>query len=125
MNIRENYKSIMPMQITRLIKIIASTILLLNLTACATYKSSFNCGDSKGVYCAPMDRVDQMIDSGEIERFNEQRQKEQKYKPLKGSKTPNLKAVEEVKSIKSIIQKHSSTANTNLHQNSEVSNASI
>jgi len=27
-----------------------------------------------------MDRVDQMINSGEIERFNEKRQKVQKYK---------------------------------------------
>jgi hypothetical protein len=106
MNIRDNRKSKLPMQITKLIKIIISSILLLNLTACATYKSSFNCGDSKGVYCAPMDRVDQMIDSGEIERFNEQRQKEQKYKPLKNYDAPRLKAKQDQK-------------------NREVSNASI
>ena len=98
MNIRENYKSIMPMQITRLIKIIASTILLLNLTACATYKSSFKCGDSKRGYCAPMDRVDQMIDSGEIERFNEQRQRDKPYKALKNYATPNITAVQNKKS---------------------------
>jgi hypothetical protein len=98
MNIRENHKSIMPMQITTLGKIIISTILLLNLTACATYKSSFNCGDSKGVYCAPMDRVDQMIDSGEIERFNEQRQQDKPYKALKNYATPNITAVQNQKS---------------------------
>lgn len=106
MNIRDNHKSKIPMQITKLTKIIASTILLLNLTACATYKSSFNCGDAKGVYCASMDKVDQMINNGEIERFNEQRQKEQKYKPLKNYDAPRLKAKQDQK-------------------NSEVSNASI
>jgi hypothetical protein len=41
-----------------------------------------------------MDRVDQMINSGEIERFNEQRQKQEKYKPLKNSDTPKLKEQE-------------------------------
>jgi hypothetical protein len=64
----------------RIVKIIITSLMLLNLASCATYKSSFNCGDSKGVYCASMDRVDQMINSGEIERFNEKRQKAQKYK---------------------------------------------
>ena len=78
----------------KITKILIITIMLLNLTACATYKSSFNCGDSKGVYCAPMDRVDQMINSGEIERFNEQRQKQEKYKPIKNSDTPKLKEQE-------------------------------
>ena len=78
----------------KITKTLIITTMLLNLTACATYKSSFNCGDSKGVYCAPMDRVDQMINSGEIERFNEQRQKQEKYKPLKNSDTPKLKEQE-------------------------------
>ena len=32
-----------------------------------------------------------MINSGEIERFNEQSQKKEKYKPLKNSDTPKLK----------------------------------
>tara|TARA_B110000503_G_scaffold70424_1_gene109573 strand:+ start:2164 stop:2499 length:336 start_codon:yes stop_codon:yes gene_type:complete len=94
MNLRAdncNHKSKIQMRVTKLSKIIVSTILIVNLTGCATYKSSFNCGDSKGVYCAPMDRVDQMINSGEIERFNEQSQKKEKYKPLKNSDTPKLK----------------------------------
>ena len=47
----------------RIVKIIITSLMLLNLASCATYKSSFNCGDSKGVYCASMDRVDQMINS--------------------------------------------------------------
>lgn len=82
-------------------------LLLFSLTSCASYKSSFNCGDSKGAYCAPMDAVDQMINSGEIERFNEQRQKAQKYKPLKNSDTPKL------------------TKNELTHKGSEEYNASI
>ena len=69
--------------------------MLMSLSSCATYKSSFNCGDSKGVYCAPMDAVDQMINSGEIERFNEQRQKQERYKPLKNSDAPKLKEQEQ------------------------------
>jgi hypothetical protein len=31
------------------------------------------CGDARGAYCASMDHVDQMINSGEIENFNERR----------------------------------------------------
>lgn len=55
------------------ISIITSGWLLTSLSGCATYKSSFSCSDAKGAYCVSMDRVDQMIDSGEIESFNEQR----------------------------------------------------
>ena len=72
-------------KLKQIIKVMGTSILLLNLSACATYKSSFNCGDAKGAYCSSMDAVDQMINSGEIERFNEIRQKEKKYKPLKNS----------------------------------------
>ena len=72
-------------KLKQIIKVMCISLLLMNLSACATYKSSFNCGDSKGAYCTSMDAVDQMINSGEIERFNELRQKEKKYKPLKNS----------------------------------------
>ena len=65
--------------------------LLLTLSGCATYKSSFNCGDAKGAYCASMDRVDRMINSGEIERFNE-RQTTGKYKAAKNNNEIPLKA---------------------------------
>lgn len=50
---------------------LAIVMLLPLLTSCATYNSSFACGDAKGANCTSMDRVDRMIASGEIERFNE------------------------------------------------------
>lgn len=50
-------------------------MLIFNLTSCATYNSSFACGDAKGAKCISMDNVGRMIDSGEIERFNEYRTK--------------------------------------------------
>jgi len=65
-------------------KQLITTCLLLILSGCSTYKSSFNCGDAKGAYCASMDRVDRMINSGEIERFNE-RQTTGKYKAAKNN----------------------------------------
>jgi hypothetical protein len=46
-------------------------VLLPLLTSCATYSSSFSCGDARGANCTSMDKVDAMIDSGEIERFDE------------------------------------------------------
>ena len=64
------------MNVTRfkqIITFIMTGSLVFALSGCATYKSSFNCGDAKGAYCASMDMVDQMINSGEIENFNEQR----------------------------------------------------
>ena len=50
-------------------------ILLPLLTSCATYNSNFACGDARGANCTSMDKVDRMISSGEIERFNESRKK--------------------------------------------------
>lgn len=64
------------------VKQLIAISLVMSLTACSTYKTSFNCGEAQGAYCRSMDHVDQMINSGEIERFNEQR-KMQKYKSLK------------------------------------------
>lgn len=78
-------------QVKKLVKLTISSLLLLNLTACATYKSSFNCGDAKGVYCTSMDNVDRMIKSGEIERFNEAT-KRQRYKAMKGADIPKREA---------------------------------
>ncbi len=45
-------------------------MLLPLLTSCATYNSSFACGDARGAACTSMDNVYRMIVSGEIERFN-------------------------------------------------------
>lgn len=88
---KTKYKPKSWIQIKKLVKLTVSSLLLLNLTACATYKSSFNCGDAKGVYCTSMDNVDQMIKSGEIERFNEAA-KRQKYKAMKGADIPKREA---------------------------------
>lgn len=47
--------------------LIAIISLLPLLTGCATYSSGFTCGDAKGVACTPMEKVDQLISSGEID----------------------------------------------------------
>jgi hypothetical protein len=78
------------MSIVRFKQIITftTTICLLTLlSGCATYKSSFNCGDARGAYCASMDHVDQMINSGEIENFNERRLNK-KYKQTNNNILP-------------------------------------
>ena len=71
----------------QIITFIMTSYLLLLLSGCATYKSSFNCGDAKGAYCASMDHVDQMINSGEIENFNERRLNK-KYKQTNNNILP-------------------------------------
>ncbi len=48
-------------------------ILLPLLTSCATYNSSFSCGDARGANCMSMDRVDRMIANGEIETFTDKK----------------------------------------------------
>jgi hypothetical protein len=42
-----------------------------SLSGCASspYRSEFICSDSRGAACMPMDRVDKLIASGEIELF--------------------------------------------------------
>ncbi len=71
----------------RIIALLTTAALSLLITGCATYKSSFNCGDARGAYCASMDAVDQMIDSGEIENFNERRLNK-KYKQTNNNVLP-------------------------------------
>lgn len=44
-------------------------MLLVLVSSCSSYSSNFSCGDSKGANCLPMDRVDSMISSGEIELY--------------------------------------------------------
>lgn len=40
------------------------------LSGCSSsYKSSFGCGDARGANCMPMDTIDRMIQSGEIEQI--------------------------------------------------------
>jgi uncharacterized protein YceK len=61
------------MKLKQKINFIMVCSMMILLSGCSSYKSSFNCGDAKGAYCASMDYVDQMINSGEIESFNEKR----------------------------------------------------
>ena len=84
MKIRGGYSKIV-IELRQLVIIALS----LTLTSCASYRSSFNCGDAKGIYCASMDVVDQMIESGEIARFNERRKGGKKYKMDK-THIPNI-----------------------------------
>ena len=53
-------------------KIFTMLLSIVILSSCASYKTSFSCGDAEGASCISMDRVDLMIQNGEIERFNEQ-----------------------------------------------------
>ncbi|MBY0533361.1 MAG: hypothetical protein K2P31_00155 [Rickettsiaceae bacterium] len=52
---------------------LAMALLLPVLTSCATYNSSFSCGDARGANCMSMDRVDRMIANGEIENFTDKK----------------------------------------------------
>ena len=79
----------------QIITFTATICLLTLLSGCATYKSSFNCGDARGAYCASMDHVDQMINSGEIENFNERRLNK-KYKQMNNNILPLEPKVNEV-----------------------------
>lgn len=45
------------------------------LSGCGVYATGFNCPDSKGARCVMLSRVDQMIDSGEIEEVYKQKTK--------------------------------------------------
>ena len=48
-------------------QLIAMMLLLPLFTSCTTYNSGFGCADAKGVPCTPMEKVDQLISSGEID----------------------------------------------------------
>lgn len=49
-------------------RILPILVTSLVLQGCAGYRSGFSCGDAAGATCAPMDEVDHLISSGEIER---------------------------------------------------------
>lgn len=57
--------------------------LLILLSSCVSYKSTFGCPDANGARCMPIDKIDKMITSGEIERFSEANQNKKKDKNLK------------------------------------------
>lgn len=48
-------------------------ILLPLLTSCATYNSSFSCGDVRGTNCMSMDRVYKLTANGEIDNFTDKK----------------------------------------------------
>lgn len=45
-------------------------LVVLSVSGCKTYGSSFGCPDAPGASCLPMDAVDRLIASGEIERYD-------------------------------------------------------
>lgn len=55
-----------------LAKIILMTLGLGILGGCSTYNSSFDCEDAKGASCMPIDKVDRLIASGEIEIYTKE-----------------------------------------------------
>lgn len=59
----------------KFLKIIMLAAVVVLLSSCTGYKSSFGCPSSKGANCMPMDMVDSMISNGQIEEFNEKYKK--------------------------------------------------
>lgn len=53
-------------------KIILLTLGFSMVSGCSTYNSSFGCGDAKGASCMPIDKVDRLIASGEIETYTKE-----------------------------------------------------
>lgn len=54
-------------------QVLILTVLVLTLSGCSTYGSSFACGDARGAKCRPMDEIDQLISSGAIETYTKVR----------------------------------------------------
>lgn len=69
---------------------IVVVLLGLALSSCAGYSTQFVCSDAKGASCTSMGRVHEMIQSGEIELYNEEQGKckGKTCKKYKGVKTP-------------------------------------
>lgn len=66
------------------------------LTGCSTYGSTFGCGDAPGAKCMPMDKVDRLIASGEIETYTkEQRCNGARCKRSRRFKESELPAVQQ------------------------------
>jgi len=51
-------------------KLIILGALLFSVSGCSSYRSSFSCPASKGASCTRMDKVYEMIKSGEIEKYD-------------------------------------------------------
>ena len=63
---------------TRILTCIIILLFSSALASCSSYSASFGCGDAKGAYCLPMDKVDKMVSSGEIERFTKEAERKSK-----------------------------------------------
>lgn len=50
-------------------KLLLCLILQSSLVSCGGYNSSFSCPDAKGGRCLAMDKIDHLINSGEIEKI--------------------------------------------------------
>lgn len=56
-------------------QIILTGFVVIVLSSCGSYSTQFVCPDAKGANCTSMGRVHEMIESGEIELYNEQKGK--------------------------------------------------
>ena len=72
-------------------KLLTMMLISTLLSSCSTYSSGFTCGDAKGVACTPMERVDQLISSGEIESYVN------KKKKCRGRACRNIDKTDELK----------------------------
>ena len=49
-------------------KLLLGLVLQGSLVSCSSYNSSFSCPDARGGRCLAMDKIDHLINSGEIEK---------------------------------------------------------
>ena len=74
-------------------------VTLFLISGCSSYGSSFSCGDSRGANCMPMDRVDKLIASGEIERFTNEKTANCKGFSCKNKASSNIDKEDELPAL--------------------------
>jgi len=62
---------------------IVTMLMMFTLSSCAVYSTGFNCPDSKGARCVMLSKIDQMVDSGEIETVYNKKCKDGKCRESK------------------------------------------
>lgn len=67
-------------------------LLVITLSSCSTYSSSFGCGDALGANCQPISVVDQMIDNGEILELHHKKCRHRKCKTISMPELNNKEA---------------------------------
>ena len=55
--------------ISRITQRIAGVLLILMLTSCSVYKSSFDCKPGKGIGCESVSRVNDLLDNDELDAY--------------------------------------------------------